>query len=464
MALREIIWTVSKDVRSLTPNTPQDGGVQGEHNATTAVFVIPDGCALRDEKYQLYYTWVNASGCYDKTEPLSIEAGRVSFDLPREWTQYGGINTITLVAEADGEVVYTLEGRVTFHSRQTAHKRERHLLEGFMQEKCDEAAAHVAAAKFHEQNADEYNEEAKMWARDAANAAADAESAAEQAAQSANTAEYHGRYADEAALAAKEYAAQAERAAKEAAEAIPVVDDKLSDTSTNPVQNKVVDEAIRDVGSIAQTAISGTGAAHDRLDILEGKGLLIVTYTNVDDMTATHNAAEIYAHIQNGGTAVFFDGSGTYYNLTFVEQSIAAFSFVGDDFCNTLFLIDDSAGVEVVDLQYASSGLVQELYDRVINLEENSVGNIDTALDSIIAIQEKLIGTITFTDGINTFTALKGMTFGEWVDSKYNTIGATVNNANYIWWPEGASTLAPDSGAPVTSTDVILDGAVYEWQ
>ncbi len=733
MALREIIWTVSKDVRSLTPNTPQDGGVQGEHNATKAVFVIPDGCALQDEKYQLYYTWVNASGCYDKTEPLTIEAGRVSFDLPREWTQYGGINTITLVAEADGEVVYTLEGRVTFHSRQTAHKRERHLLEGFMQEKCDEAAAHVAAAKFHEQNADEYNEEARMWARDAAKAAADAESAAEQAAQSANTAESHGRYADEASLAAKEYAEQANRAAEEAAMAIPVVDDALSETSANPVQNKVVTQRLNEVANGASLANFSAKRAQEtadkametarsagqlassvenrlnydvipRIDDLESKGLLIVTYTNVDDMTATHNAAEIYAHIQNGGTAVFFDG-GIYYNLITVDEYTATFNYIGDDMCNTLFVIDDSAGVEVVDLQYASAEWVAELEDSVneteatieyayprttcvidliendgecglknlaptaqtvkletmfvpqnlINLTginktidglsvyslyrgtnvtnyphyelkisgtctsnvtlefdmvdfvnqdqvpicashrgrgsfvsdrislsfeddsgkihecpkgslyviveglervtkailtiaagkysnatiepiitpgawkisdntngtedwwppyepafyfpayytddvviswpndgnvqypdvtatyrttidsvmelnddrmaalETAAADIDTALDRIIAIQEELIGTITFTDGINTFTALEGMTFGEWVNSKYNTIGAIVNDYNYIWWPEDDSILYLLGGNPLTSTEVILDGVECEW-
>lgn len=66
---------------------------------------------------------------------------------------------------------------------------------------------------------------------------------------------------------------------------------------------------------------------------------------------------------------------------------------------------------------------------------KNLIGDINEALDAILAIQEELIGDmpITFTfvdlDG-NAFllNALEGMTWGEWVESEYNTVGITNGN------------------------------------
>lgn len=61
---------------------------------------------------------------------------------------------------------------------------------------------------------------------------------------------------------------------------------------------------------------------------------------------------------------------------------------------------------------------------------DGRLGDIKTTLDRIIAIQEQLMGsteTITFTIGGISCTAEKGMTWGEWVDSEYNTKGALID-------------------------------------
>lgn len=66
---------------------------------------------------------------------------------------------------------------------------------------------------------------------------------------------------------------------------------------------------------------------------------------------------------------------------------------------------------------------------------DEQIGDIDTAIGRIIAIQRELIGveTITFTiigvfdQSINyTLIAENGMTWGEWIESEYNTIGAYI--------------------------------------
>ncbi|MBQ8495097.1 MAG: hypothetical protein IJ465_05020, partial [Clostridia bacterium] len=93
---------------------------------------------------------------------------------------------------------------------------------------------------------------------------------------------------------------------------------------------------------------------------------------------------------------------------------------------------------------------------------DNLVGDVETALDCIIAIQDSLIvGTITF---MGEYTALAGMTFGEWVNSRYNTIGAEVTSDNNIYWPADVSTLAvQQTGEHVLATDVISESTEYEW-
>ena len=57
------------------------------------------------------------------------------------------------------------------------------------------------------------------------------------------------------------------------------------------------------------------------------KDMLIVT---VEDNMASRTAAEIYTHVQNGGTAVCVNGASCY-NLSYAEGSYALFSFVEDD-------------------------------------------------------------------------------------------------------------------------------------
>lgn len=85
---------------------------------------------------------------------------------------------------------------------------------------------------------------------------------------------------------------------------------------------------------------------------------------------------------------------------------------------------------------------------------------IEATLDRIIAMQRELIWgeTITFYIYANEHTALNGMTWGEWVESDYNTVGAYEDD-DRILTPSGPM-FYPDGGS-VMSIDTIQAGVAY---
>lgn len=114
---------------------------------------------------------------------------------------------------------------------------------------------------------------------------------------------------------------------------------------------------------------------------------------------------------------------------------------------------------------------------------DGKIGDIETALDSIIEIQNGLMGstetveTITFTlklgDSGNdtTCSAQSGMTWGEWLDSEYNSINAQVDTDMGVIYGdfvdetgeilEGMVIVGADGETPVTLTETIVSGMVY---
>ncbi len=88
----------------------------------------------------------------------------------------------------------------------------------------------------------------------------------------------------------------------------------------------------------------------------------------------------------------------------------------------------------------------------------DKLGDIEAVLDNIIAVQEELIGTITFIINGISYTALKGMTWGEWVDSPYNTINAYFDEYQELVCTDGN---IGAGGNPATPDEPIIDGGTY---
>lgn len=127
MAIRYIRFSVSDDT-TVTPATPQYGGVQGEHNATQVAFYIPPYGPLANPNYQYYIECVDAAGGYDRTDRLERVSDEVRTLVPLAWTQYGGISTVRLVIEEGGTVICSLEGRLQFEDRADAMEKVDSLL------------------------------------------------------------------------------------------------------------------------------------------------------------------------------------------------------------------------------------------------------------------------------------------------------------------------------------------------
>lgn len=212
MVIRTISWTVDDKLR-VTPRQIQEAGIQGEHEATQVVFVLPAELGA----YRLYLEYIGGDGTYDVTGALPYDkaTGTVSFPLPRAWTQGGGTATLRLVAEemtdaAKHPVAYSVDARIRYADRQEATALERRLLEGpivqafVATEQLAERA--VTAAETAEKAADTATEQANA----AGQSASDAATARDSAAGSAKKA----KASEEAAEADKQ---AAESAVKQAA-------------------------------------------------------------------------------------------------------------------------------------------------------------------------------------------------------------------------------------------------------
>lgn len=126
--IRTVEWTVDKNLEVL-PDAPQNGGVQGEDNATEVAFRLSEDCPLRGADYQLCIEYMDATGAWDCTDALEDVDGRISCSVPLAWTQHGGLNLLRLVAKKNGQVVY-LPGRcLKFDHRESAKRAERNVVQ-----------------------------------------------------------------------------------------------------------------------------------------------------------------------------------------------------------------------------------------------------------------------------------------------------------------------------------------------
>ena len=94
----------------------------------------------------------------------------------------------------------------------------------------------------------------------------------------------------------------------------------------------------------------------------------------------------------------------------------------------------------------------------------DTIGDIETALDTILAIQNELTGetpvvTITFTIDGTVYTANDGMTWGEWIDSEYNTDGLIIMDG--VVHKNGLDVCYGEDCMQVESAYIIIANAEY---
>jgi len=126
---------------------------------------------------------------------------------------------------------------------------------------------------------------------------------------------------------------------------------------------------------------------------------------------------------------------------------------------------DGTACVELKEIQQIDGTLKKSGYAADAKVVGDKLGDVESALDHILGIQDELIkGTsetlITFYISGAEHTAVSGMTWAEWCDSKYNTEGYFCDDSAVC---TTGGTLAINM-SPVIATDVIIDGGEYEWE
>lgn len=133
----------------------------------------------------------------------------------------------------------------------------------------------------------------------------------------------------------------------------------------------------------------------------------------------------------NGGPSYpdFWIGSLRMYSAVFYDNGVAVAKFVP--------CVNDSG--------------VAGMYDTVSNVFYRSASGTDFGAS----------GLITFTITDYSYQAERGMTWGEWVASEYNTPGYVQNNDNRIRVPIAAVFVSTASGQNVTASDVIIAGHAY---
>ncbi len=340
MANRTIRWTVAEDCMSLTPTRTQNGGVQGDNNVTRAEFILP---ATLLDGYTLYIEYVDATGGYDKTEPLTPADGKVGVLLPLAWTQYGGEGALRLVAakidgETDTETGYTLEGRVRYHSRSKVVATVDRLIQGCIQALIDTV---------------------RKASKTAEEAAANADEAAETAQQSAQSADVAKTAALEATDDANAAAANADSSAQAAAEAaalangsVPSIRDGewyIGETGTGvPVTGPQGEKGDRgekgDKGDTGAQGFSGVyvgnGEMPDGYNVQIDPDGEIITPGDIIGMS-TPDDGEIFNDYENNeGNAEFSHAEGSV-----TRAGARAFRIIGCDTVNKTFTLDSTEGI-----------------------------------------------------------------------------------------------------------------------
>ena len=333
-AIRKIVWTVGEDGKTVTPAAVQDGGVQGDDNATEVVFDLT-AAPLLDATMVYYVECIDSMGGYDKTEPLPPVDGRLVAPVPLAWTQHGGVITLRLVCQREGQTVYTLEGRLRFAGRPTATRRVDSLLKTEIQQTLDEMKA----------TGEELVGEAAKGAGDAKAAAELAATYAGQAAQSSAAAGADAVSAEGAANQSAIYAGQAAASADEAAEA--------AETAT-AAEERIKTLAVPDDSTVRRDGLWSSQNIVDRLcPPFEKSGGAVTVYPVEGYPLAVQTAEPLNLIPQPYETTKSYGNPLTRGGLTFTDNGDGSITVNGtaeSDVYFQLMYYGQLSGVEVGDV------------------------------------------------------------------------------------------------------------------
>jgi len=146
-----------------------------------------------------------------------------------------------------------------------------------------------------------------------------------------------------------------------------IVDEELSETSENPVQNKAVTIRIQELNKKLESLSMD-------LTTLKDKGVLVVEYDGKKQVS--HTSQQIYDHVRNGGAVTllehFESGASGIYNVMQCDAEAAVFAALSDEFELTYIeLYGGQVGKSSLNLNHPI--VDSELDDRSTNPVQNWV-------------------------------------------------------------------------------------------
>lgn len=195
MAIRIIEYTVTAD--GISPIAVQQGGVQGEHNATEVRFVIDsdffDVITEQAGNNTVFYHFEAYNGIGNKirTEPFELKENTLVYQIENSLTQYGGNIRVILaiiVIEEDTAKMITysypanlkLKNRPDGKDEEVKEINEVSVLVASAKVAADTANRAAGAAELFKDDADNYSQEAIAAANESKTAAKEAKAAAEE--------------------------------------------------------------------------------------------------------------------------------------------------------------------------------------------------------------------------------------------------------------------------------------------
>jgi len=226
------------------------------------------------------------------------------------------------------------------------------------------------------------------------------------------------------------------------------VDEALSDSSTNPVQNKVINEefdAIADAMGALELAIDSKAnkehvhdayeskddaqSKYDELSTEKKDKDIIVTYADSTRTTTTHTSQEIYAAI-NEGTTVYFNNGGT--NFHYLEGAPSVVNFYNCFYNNNVMQADvyEIRGNKITNTHFQNNIIKQSDIDTSVNNLKNDL--LNGAGDAYDTLKE--LGDL-IDDNQDAIEALEKVAAGKADkthnhDDKYDAKGASTGALN----------------------------------
>ena len=258
MAVRQISYFITAD--GITPSTQQSGGVQGDHNVTDVMFVIGDGLreSLETEKAavpesELCYRFDLYNGINNKksTVPQVLDFdAELKAPLEREITRFGGVVEVVLVITLSqgGETLaelYSFTAMLKLKPKPAEN--------GEVEDKEYQSATTLS------RKAAEDAERAEAAADEAEASAETAEEAKDQTVEARAALENGTTFIFDGGNAAGMVDTDGDGVPdRSVLDALLTVDGAMSDTSNNPVKNKVVNAFINNVNTSFDDKLSAT--------------------------------------------------------------------------------------------------------------------------------------------------------------------------------------------------------------